>query len=469
MPESWQEWSPEEKKKLLATLKFAQWRQAARTDQLPPRGPWVTLYLRGGRGSGKTWSGGHILLERVLADPEPGEWAVVAPTYEDAWATCCEGPSGILAALGTNAVQVKQHDSPLVRYWNRTMGELRMRNGHLIRFASADDGALRIQGKNLKGVWADEIGLWDKWQTAWDESIQYAVRMGDAIRIVTGTPKSSRKARELIKRLMLDPAVHVQVLRTVDNAANLSPAFMASVVAAAKGTRLERQELEGELLEDVDGALWTLEMIERGRVDEHPELSRIVVAVDPAVTGSETSDESGIVVVGEHQGHGYVLADYSMVGSPQEVMEKVVWAYHEHQADRVLAEVNNGGDYIGTLLRVVDSSVPYQAVRATRGKLLRAEPVAALYEQGRMHHVGRYLDLEEQMIVWHPDSSKSPDRLDALAWAVAGLRTLTAGSWAQAHGIVYCDECQQPFMIKLHPLNCPNCRTTHGKGTEIGS
>lgn len=395
----------------------------------------------------------------------------MAPTYEDAWATCCEGPSGILAALGTNAVEVKQHESALVRYWNRTMGELRMRNGHLIRFASADDGALRIQGKNLKGVWADEIGLWDKWQTAWDESIQYAVRMGDAIRIVTGTPKASRKARELIKRLVNDPNVFVHVLRTVDNAPNLSPAFMASVVAMAQGTRLERQELEGELLEDVDGALWTQDMIERARCspDDIPALTRIVVAVDPAVTGSETSDESGIVVVGEYKGVGYVLADHSFVGSPQAVMEKVVWAYHEYGCDRVLAEVNNGGDYIGTLLRVVDPNVPYQAVRATRGKLLRAEPVAALYEQGRMRHVRVFTLLEEQLISWHPDSvSQSPDRLDALAWAVAGLKTLSAGSWTLAHGVVYCKVCEWALLISVHPKVCPRCREDHGHAAEVG-
>lgn len=350
------------------------------------------------------------------------------------------------------------------------MGELRFRNGHLLRFASADDGALRIQGKNLKGVWADEIGLWDKWQISWDESIQYAVRMGQAIRIVTGTPKASRKARELIKRLVADPAVHVQVLRTVDNAANLSPAFMASVVAAAKGTRLERQELEGELLEDLEGALWTWDMIERARLDEPtPDLSRVVVAVDPAVTGSDTSDESGIVVVGERNGHGYVLADYSMVGTPQQVMEKVVWAYHEHGADRVIAEVNNGGDYISTLLRVVDPNVPYQAVRATRGKTLRAEPVAALYEQGRMHHCGRLDLLSEQLLNWHPESAKSPDRLDALAWAVAGLRTLTAGSWTVSHGVTYCPECQHAFILTLHPKLCPNCYIDHGLGPQIGS
>lgn len=427
--------------------------------------------MRGGRGSGKTWSGAHILLEWVLADPEPGEWAVVAPTYEDAWATCCEGPSGILAALGTNAVEVKQRESPLVRYWNRTMGELRMRNGHLIRFASADDGALRIQGKNLKGVWADEIGLWDRWETAWDESIQYAVRMGRARRIVTGTPKSSRKARLLVKRLIEDPRVVVKCLRTIDNAPNLSPAFMAEVVAAAKGSRLERQELEGELLEDMEGALWTLDMIDRARIghEEVPDLERVVVAIDPAVTGSEHSDESGIIVVGEHKGQGYVLGDYSFVGSPQQVMEKVVEIYHLQSADKVLAEVNNGGDFIGTLLKICDPLIPYQSVRATRGKVLRAEPVAALYEQGRMHHVPGLHLLEEQMTSWHPDSSKSPDRLDALVWAVAGLKSLSSGSWASAHGVEYCPGCNEPFILVLHPVTCPNCRVEHNKGSEIGS
>jgi phage terminase large subunit-like protein len=444
----------------MATLKFSHWRLKARPDQLPPEGQWRTAYLRGGRGSGKTWSGAHILAEWILADPEPGEWGIVAPTFEDGWATCVEGPSGILGALGTNAGEVKQRQSPLIAYWNRSWGELRFRSGHLVRVASADDGGLRIQGKNLKGAWADEIGLWDKWQTAWMESLGYAVRLGRAQIVVTGTPKASRKAKALVKMLLDDPMVPVRRLRTVDNADNLSPAFFHEVVGRAKGTRLERQELEGELLEDIEGAMWTTDIIDSNRIEfkDLPDLDRIVIAIDPAVSANENSDESGIVVVGEKNGHGYVLADYSRVASPNAVMAKVVQAFYDHSADCVVGEVNNGGDYIGTLLRTVDSNVPYKVVHATRGKAIRAEPVSALYEQHRVHHVGLLTELEDQMVTWSPGVPGSPDRLDALVWAITELHSLSSGDWLGAYGVVECFECHHKYMGEVHE-RCPKCGT----------
>lgn len=450
--------SPQDRERLKATAAFSQWRVTARPDQLPPEGNWRTAYLRGGRGSGKTWSGAHILAEWILGDPEPGEWGIVAPTFEDGWATCVEGPSGILNALGTNAVEVKQRKSPLVAFWNRSWGELRFHNGHLIRVASADDGGLRIQGKNLKGAWADEIGLWDKWQTAWTESLGYAVRLGRAQIVVTGTPKASRKAKALVKMLLDDPNIPVRRLRTLDNAANLSPAFFMEVVGRAKGTRLERQELEGELIEDVEGALWTADIIDRNRISfkELPDLDRIVVAIDPAVSSDEKSDETGIVVVGEKDGHGYVLADYSRVASPNAVMERVVQAFYDHQADCIVGEVNNGGDYIGTLLKTVDSNVPYKVVHATRGKALRAEPVSALYEQNRVHHIGVLTDLEDQMCTWAPGVPGSPDRLDALVWAITELHTLSTGGWLEAYGVVECVKCDHKYVGNLHD-RCPKC------------
>lgn len=468
MPPSWQEWPHEAKARLLATLKFSTWRNAARPEQLPPDGTWRIAYVRGGRGSGKTWVGAHTLAEWVLADPDPGEWGIVAPTHEDGWATCVEGPSGILAALGTTSQDVKNGSSPLVRYWHRSAGELRLANGHLIRIASADDGGLRIQGKNLKGAWADEIGLWESWETAWTESLMYAVRMGHARIIATGTPKATRKARVLIKQLLDDPHVVKRRLRTIDNAANLADAFLADVIGRAKGTRLERQELEGELIEDVEGALWTADLIDAGRVtvDEVPELSRIVVAVDPAVTSNAKSDETGIIVVGEYRGHGYVLADYSMKGTPHACMARAVRAYRDFNADRIIAEINNGGDYIGSLLRTVDPNVPYQVVTASRGKWIRAEPTAALYEQGRMHHVGSLPLLEDQMCTWIPDKSgESPDRVDALVWATAALRSLSVGSWSDAYGIRKCQHCDEPYMTALHPEKCPHCKHPHGEAS----
>ena len=405
---------------------FAQsWRAGAQPEQLPPDGEWRTAYWQGGRGSGKTYAGAHILAEWISEDPEPGEWGIVAPTYQDAWSTCVEGPSGFLAALGTSVTEVRDGKSRHVEHWHRSFAEIKLRNGHLIRVASAQDGGLRIQGKNLKGAWADEVGLWDNWDTTWNESLKFAVREGQARIVATGTPKQSRKARKLIKQLIDDPDVPVRRLRTIDNAENLAPRFLAEVVGKAKGTRLERQKLEGVLLDDVEGALWTAELIEQARMAAPPaDLMRVVVAVDPAVSNEEGSDETGIMVVAEGEGgHGFVLEDASMRGTPDECMKRAVAAYHEHRADRVVGEANNGGDYIGTLLHTVDPNVPYTKVIATRGKRVRAEPVSALYEQLRIHHVGYFQDLEEQMLGWVPsDPGESPDRVDAPGLGMRGTQ-----------------------------------------------
>jgi phage terminase large subunit-like protein len=406
-------------------LKLSPWRQMARPDQLPPEGNWRTWYVRGGRGSGKTWTASHVFAEWMLSDPEPGEWGIVAPTYADAWSICIEGESGLLAALGTNYNEVRAGESELVHHWHRSFAELGLRSGHIVRVASAEDGALHIQGKNLKGLWGDEIGLWDKWDTAWNESIKYAVRKGRAQILVTGTPKKSRAARKLVRLLLDDPEVPVSRLRTTDNEANLSASFFAEVVGKSRGTRLERQELEGDLLADVEGALWTPEVIDASRVTRHPDLVRVVVAIDPAVTSKRGSDETGIIVAGDAgDGHGYVLADYSMRGTPDACMKKAVWAYKEHRADRIIGEANNGGDYLGSLLRTVDQDIPYRKVTASRGKAVRAEPVSALYEQARIHHVGVFPDLEDQMCTWLPTDDESPDRMDACL--AAGTSVLTA-------------------------------------------
>lgn len=440
------------------------WRMKAREEQIPPATPFRTLYLRGGRGSGKTWSGAHILAEWILEDPEPGEWGIVAPTYQDAWSTCVEGPSGFLSALGTTVEEVRSGQSRLVEHWHRSFAQIRMRNGHVVRVASAQDGGLRIQGKNLRACWADEVGLWDNWETTWKESITYAVRAGRAQIVATGTPKQSRNARKLVKMLIADPDVPVRTLRTIDNAPNLSGNFLAEVVGKAKGTRLEQQELEGVLLEDVEGALWSADLIDAYRVASPPaELLRVVVAVDPAVSNEEGSDETGIVVVGEADGgHGFVLGDYSMRGSPDECMRKAVWAYKFHQADCVVGEANNGGDYIGTLLHTVDANVPYRKVIATRGKRVRAEPVSALYEQGRIHHTAVFGDLEEQMVSWVPsDPGDSPDRVDALVWACAELSGLSSGSWLAAYGTKRCEECEGVYSESQ--AACPKCHPSEAR------
>ena len=194
------------------------WRRVARPDQLLPGGDWRVTYFQGGRGAGKTRASAQGLAELIQATPEPCDWGIVAPTYRAAWTTCVEGESGFLAALGTSAGEVKQGTSRMVAYAHRSYGEIGLRSGHVIYVDSANDGALRVQGKNLTACWCSEIGLWLKWATAWDESIAYAVRRGVSKIIADGTPKISRPAAKLIRRLIRDePGVIVRRLRTADN------------------------------------------------------------------------------------------------------------------------------------------------------------------------------------------------------------------------------------------------------------
>lgn len=222
------------------------WRELARPEQLPPAGDWRIWYIRGGRGGGKTWTGANVLAELIQTNP-PGEWAVIAPTYGDARDTCIESAdSGLLAALGLPRTYAG---------WNRSMGELRLPNGAVVYADGADDGALRIQGKNLRGAWCDEVGLWKRWKTAWTESVRFAVRKAPGKIIATGTPKVAMPAIKLVRTLLADAAVAKSLLRTEDNAANLHPATLADLLTMA-GTALGRQELEGEVLTDDEGGVF---------------------------------------------------------------------------------------------------------------------------------------------------------------------------------------------------------------------
>jgi phage terminase large subunit-like protein len=409
----WRTWPIEKKRRLRRHL----WHRAARPEQRLPEGDWRTWYLQGGRGSGKTRSAAEALAE-LIEDHPGGEWAIVAPTYGDGRDTCMEGPSGLLQALGLPRTYSG---------WNRSMGELRLPEGGIVYVDGADDGALRVQGKNLRGAWCDEVGLWRRWDLAWNESIAFAVRLEPALLIASGTPK---QGHGLVRRLVADPAVVKSRLRTRDNLANLSPVAVAELEARYGGTRQGRQELDGELLTDTPGALWSLTSFdgEGFRSDTPDDLERVVVAIDPAVTSEETSDESGIVVAGRRGDRAWVLEDLSMRADPHSVASAAVRAYHDLQADRIVVEDNNGADWIPALIRTVDPTVRVDKVHASRGKALRAQPVAGLYEQGRVHHVGQLSLLEEQMCSWTPESKSSPDRLDALVWALTALHPELAGS-----------------------------------------
>ena len=420
------------------------WRKLAREEQRPPEGEWHTEYVRGGRGSGKTWTAAHMLAE--WTQDAPGAYAILAPTYADARDTCVEGPSGLLAALGTNRVEIESGQSRYVASWNRSMGELRLRNGSVVYVDGADDGGLRIQGKNLRGAWADEIGLWRRWRIAWEESLRYAVRIGPARIIATGTPK---RGHELVRLLMNDEAIVKRHLRTLDNVANLDASIVAEWQRLYAGTALGRQELEGEVLEDVPGAVWQRSWIESWRILTlgAVELSRVSVGVDPAITSTEGSDltglnASGAAIVsrawceemfsarnvpvpdshgtGPHE-HYFVLEDPSGKMTPSVWGERAVGLYRRLQAGWIVGETNRGGDMVEHTVRTVDPDIAFKPVRATRGKATRAEPVAALYEQGKVHHVGFFPELEDEMCSYVPGDTRSPDRMDALVWALTDL------------------------------------------------
>jgi phage terminase large subunit-like protein len=382
------------------------WEFWARPNQLAPDGDWRVWLLLAGRGFGKTRSGAEYVRNRV----ESGtcrRFALVAPTAADARDVIVEGESGIKA--------ISPHD--FYPTYEPSKRRLTWPNGAIATTYSADEPD-RLRGPQHDGAWCDELASW-RYPEAWD-MLMFGLRLGkDPRTVVTTTPKPTKLVKELIK----DPATVITSGSTYENAANLAPTFLTRVVKKYEGTRLGRQELHAALLDDTPGALWTLLLIESARIRTTPDLIRIVVAVDPAVTSEEDSDETGIIVAGiDAQHHGYVIDDLSGRYSPQGWAERAVQAYHKYQADRIVAEVNNGGDMVEGTLRGIDKSVAYTGVHASRGKRVRAEPVSAFYERGEIHHVGVLAVLEDQLCTWVPGVSQaSPDRLDALVWAFTEL------------------------------------------------
>jgi len=386
------------------------WTVWARPEQLPPPGDWRVWLLMAGRGFGKTRTGAETVRSRIGAGVAR-RVALVGPTAADVRDVMVEGESGLLTIAPPD-------DRPLFEPSKR---RLSWDNGAVATLFSADEPE-RLRGPQHDFAWCDELVAW-RYPAAWD-MLMFGLRLGaDPRVVVTTTPRPTR----LIREMLADPKVVVTRGRTAENAENLAPAFLAQIVRRYEGTRLGRQELDGELLADVPGALWRHELIDAGRVASLPELTRVVVAIDPAVSSGEEADETGIVVAGrDGGGHGYVLADLSGRYAPPEWARAAVAAYAAHHADRVVAEINNGGEMVEATLRVIDPNVPFGAVRASRGKVARAEPVAALYEQGRVHHLGALPKLEDQMCAFTADFDRaaagySPDRVDALVWALTEL------------------------------------------------
>jgi phage terminase large subunit-like protein len=410
------ELNPEQLKLILA-----HWPLWARPDQLPPAATsggesWRVWLILGGRGAGKTRAGAEWVrtkaLARAAADaPGVRRIALVGETFADVRRVMIEGQSGLLAV---------HHASERPRF-EPSKGQMIWPSGAIAQVFSAEDPD-SLRGPQFDAAWCDEVAKWRHPQRTWD-MLQFALRLGEHPQMVaTTTPRST----PFLKKLIADAGTVVTRAATADNADNLAPSFVAEMTRRYHGTALGRQELLGELVDDTSGALWRRDWIDTQRVTTAPELSAIVVAVDPPVTATAASDACGIVVAGlGPDGRAYVVADRTLQGrEPQVWARAVIAAYGDFLADRVVAEVNQGGDLVVTVLKQIDASVAVRTVRATRGKWLRAEPVAALYAEGRVAHVGRFEALEDQMCAFGADGlakGRSPDRLDALVWALTDL------------------------------------------------
>lgn len=386
-----------------------------RTTQLPPETEWQTWLILGGRGSGKTrmgaeWVGGMVQALRPFADTRSCNIALVGETLADVREVMIDGPSGIMS--------VARAERP--RY-EMTRRRLLWRNGATASmFSSEDPDSLR--GPQFDAAWCDELAKWRNVQATWD-MLQFGLRLGKKPRqVITTTPRPL----PLLKKLLADPGIPVSRMKMRENADHLAPGFVEHVSGLYGNTRLGRQELDGEMIEESEGALWSRLMMENVFCPDVPDLRRIVVAIDPPASATKKSDACGIVAAGlDGNGMAWVLADESFApAKPHEWARRAIALYHRLEADLMIAEVNQGGDMVPAVIAIEDPDIPVRSVRANRGKALRAEPIAALYEQGRVRHAARFPALEDEMCDFaHTGLSngRSPDRVDALVWALNDL------------------------------------------------
>lgn len=415
------------------------WLATARPNQITPPGSWNIWLAMAGRGFGKTRLGAEDVADYAMTNPGV-RIAIVAPTFADARDTCVEGDSGLINVIPRECVKV----------WNRSLGELILKNGSRFKLFSGEEPE-RLRGPQHHRAWCDELAAWKR-PEAFDQ-LMFGLRLGKDPRcIITTTPKATRLVVDLYKRAKANPEdVHLTTGSTFENAANLAPSALAQLKKRYEGTRLGRQELHAELLEDVQGALWKRSVIDELRLNGYTGkdfegflkmIKRIVVAIDPAVSSEEGSNETGIIVAGRMLGsffgtlddHFICLADSSGIMSPDEWAKEAVSLFNRFKADKIIGEVNNGGDLIEANLRTINRNLPYRGVHASKGKFVRAEPVAALYEQKRAHHFGSFPQLEDQMCLFTVDfdrvqSKFSPDRMDALVWAGHELMLNDSPEW----------------------------------------
>ena len=406
-----------------------------------------------GRGFGKTRLGAEWLAAKAVRN-DGVRCAIVARTFSDVRNVCVEGVSGILGIL-------REYDA--VKDWNKSNGIITLKNGSIIQTFSADTPD-SLRGPQFHFAWTDELAAW-QYDDTWNQ-LQFGLRLGDHTQtVITTTPRPTKLIKDLVKR----ESTVVTRGSTFDNAENLSQSALLEMQSRYAGTRLGQQELYGAILDDNPGALWSRNLLETARVQEPPHLTRVVVGIDPAVTSGDESDSTGIVVAGlSPDGHYYILADYTLKASPQVWAEKAVYAFELHKADRIIAETNNGGDLVVHLLQQVKNTVPVKKVTASRGKTVRAEPIAALSEQGKLHMVGYFPELEDELCEYEPGiSTKSPDRMDAMVWAVTELSEGSNALNYLSALAVFCPNCRMPAPKSTRI--CPKCNTPIGEPDAITS
>lgn len=390
----------------LAALYYDFWGSWARPNQLPPAGDWATWLIQAGRGFGKTRVGAEWIVDGAMRGID--RQAIVGSTTSDVRDTMVEGESGILAC------------SPpwFTPIWRPSIRLLLFPNNMRVKGFSAEKPG-RLRGPQHTRAWVDELAAW-KWNATetWD-NLQMGLRIGDdPCTLVTTTPKPKR----LIKAIREASDTVITRGTTYDNLHNLAPKFRERVVAKYEGTTIGEQELKGRYLDEHVGANWTRSLIQETRRKEYPQLRRIVVAVDPAASSGVHGIVAGGVARIDGKDHGFVLTDVSRPGTPLQWGKAAVRQYKSLKADRIVGEVNNGGDMVGHVVKSYDAGVAYKDVRASRGKSARAEPIVALYEQDRIHHIGVHEDLEDQQCTWvEGESDESPDRMDALVWCMTEL------------------------------------------------
>jgi phage terminase large subunit-like protein len=383
----------------------SRWTFQAHTGQIPPSDKaWFCYLMRSGRGGGKTRAGAEWVLQRVRDGYK--SIALIGANAADV--------RDIMIELGESSICKVARPEEVPTY-EPSKRRLTFPNG-AVAVAFSDETPDQLRGPQHDSAWIDELAKFKNAQETWDNLLM-GLRLGKNPQVfITTTPRPT----PLLKELLKSPDTIDVRFSTFDNADNLSPKFLAKVKEKYEGTRLGRQELEGEILDDNPEALWQRAIIENLRIrpEACPQLMRVVIGVDPAVTSGKTSDDTGIIAAGIGiNGHGYILGDNTIHGTPHDWALETVKAFRRFQADRVIGEVNNGGDLVEVNIRTVNPNIPFYAVHASRGKAIRAEPVSGMYEQGRIHHVGTFPELEDQLCEWTP-GDKSPDRMDALVWAI---------------------------------------------------